>query len=93
MAVFIGVTLAFFANSEFASSLLKMSGRVKITAVGKGKGYNSIEDTDTCNLVINLQDGYKVLIPGMEIEAYANVKVHKSTTKPLIRANPKMFRQ
>lgn len=86
LAVTIGVTLAFFFNSDFASSLLKMSGRVKITAVGKGKEYNSIEDTDTCNLVINLQDGYKVLIPGMEIEAYANVKVHKSTTKPLIRA-------
>lgn len=86
LAVTIGVTLAFFFNSDFASSLLKMSGRVKITAVGKGKGYNSIEDTDTCNLVINLQDGYEVLIPGMEIEAYANVKVHKSTTMPLIRA-------
>lgn len=87
MAVLIGLTLAFFANSDFATSLLGMSGRVKITAVGRGDTYQSIEDKDgISNMLIYLQDGYQVLIPGMEIDAQVNVKVHKSTTKPLIRA-------
>lgn len=86
LAVTIGITLAFFFDEDFASSIIGMSGKVKITAVGKGNKYSSIEDTDTCNLVMYLQDGYSVLIPGMEIEMYANVKVHHSTTKPLLRA-------
>lgn len=87
LAVFIGVTLAFFANSDFATSLLGVSGRVKITAVGRGNIYQLIEDKDgISNMEIHLQDGYKILIPGMEIDAQANVKVHRSTTKPLLRA-------
>ena len=81
----IGITLAFFASSDFASSHVGMSGKVLIEAVGSGN--KSIEDTlNSCNLEIKLQDDYEVLIPGMEIEVIANCKVHKSTTKPLLRA-------
>jgi len=81
----VGITLAFFASSDFASSHVGMSGKVLIEAVGSGN--KLIEDTlDSCNLEVNLQDDYDVLIPGMEIEVIANCKVHKSTTKPLLRA-------
>ena len=84
LSVFIGVTIAFFANSEFATSLLGMSGKVKIEAVGKGN--KSIEDNSTCNLEIQLDRDYGVLIPNMPITIYANCKVKRSTTKPLLRA-------
>lgn len=64
-----------------------MSGKVKIEAVGKGQLYNSIEDDlESSRLEIFLSNGYTVLIPGMDIEANANVKVYKSSTSPLIRA-------
>lgn len=84
LSVFVGVTLAFFANSDFATSLLGMSGKVRIEAVGKGD--KSIEDNATCNLEIELDKEYGVLIPNMPITIYANCKVKKSTTKPLLRA-------
>lgn len=80
------LTLAFFFVSEFSSGYVGMSGKVDIEAVGSGTTYSSIEDTDTSNLVIKLEDNYDVLIPGMQIEAIANVKVMQSTTKPLLRA-------
>ena len=81
----VGITLAFFASGDFASSHVGMSGKVLIEAVGSGD--KSIEDTpSSSNLEIKLQDNYSVLIPGMEIEIIANCKVYKSTTKPLLRA-------
>lgn len=81
----VGITLAFFASGDFASSHVGMSGKVLIEAVGSGD--KSIEDTpSSSNLEIKLQDNYSVLIPGMEIEIIANCKVYRSTTKPLLRA-------
>ena len=79
----VGTTLAFFFASDYASSTVKMSGKVAIEAVGAGN--TTIEDTYKSNLVINM-DSYKKLIPGMELEMPANCKVYKSTTKPLLRA-------
>lgn len=87
LSITIGITLAFFASSDFASKLLGTSGRVKIEAVGDGD--KSIEDIipNSCNLEIRLDRDYGVLIPNMPITIYANCKVYKSTTKPLLRAN------
>lgn len=87
MTIFVGITLAFFASSDFATGFLGISGKVNITAVGRGNTYNEIEDKNgISNMIIYLQDGYSVLIPGMEIDAQVNVKVHRSTTTPLLRA-------
>lgn len=86
LSILIGFTLAFFSNYDFANKNVGMSGAVKIEAVGAGTAYSSIEDTETSNLVISFEDDYDVLIPGMEIDMPVNVKVYKSTTKPLIRA-------
>ena len=80
----IGATLAFFFHSDWASGYINMSGKVSIEAVGAGNA--SIEDDATCNLVINLDKNYPVLIPGMDINMPANVKVYQSTTSPLLRA-------
>lgn len=64
-----------------------MSGKVKITAVGKGELYNSIEDDIySSNLEIELDKNYGVLIPNMPINIIVNCKVSKSTTQPLLRA-------
>lgn len=83
----VSLTLAFFFNSDFASQWVKMSGRVSIEAVGRGDAYNSIEDTgSSANLDIQLDRDYGVLIPNMPLTIYANCKVKRSTTKPLIRA-------
>ena len=87
IAIIVGFTLAYFFTSDYASKYLDMSGKVKIEAVGKGTEYFSIEDTSTSsNLVIELEDNYDVLIPGMLIDMQANCRVYKSTTKPLLRA-------
>jgi len=80
----VGFTLAFFFESDWASNHVGMSGKVQIEAVGAGN--ETIEDTYTSKLVINLDNNYPVLIPGMDIEMPANVKVYQSTTKPLLRA-------
>lgn len=87
LSITIGITLAFFSNSDFASKFLGTSGRVKIEAVGDGN--KSIEDNipNSCNLEIRLDRDYGVLIPNMPITIYANCKVYRSTTKPLLRAN------
>lgn len=91
----VGIVIAYFFSDDFSSNNVNMSGRVEIVAVGNGTEYPStenpanypvIEDTDTSNLIIKLEDNYDVLIPGMEIEAFANVKVMYSSTKPLLRA-------
>ena len=83
----VSVTLAFFSSDDFASKFFGVSGKVQITAVGKGTEYASIEDTDTlCRLEIELDKGYNVLIPGMPVNAIVNCKVSRSTTKPLLRA-------
>lgn len=80
-------TLAFFYDHDWASSNVSMSGKVMIEAVGQGTEYKSIEDTTETNLVVNLDDNYDVLIPGMPITLYANCKVKRSTTMPLLRAD------
>jgi hypothetical protein len=82
--LFVGVTLAFFASSDFANSNITMSGKVQIEAVGRGD--LTVEDTASCNLEIYLDDTYEVLIPGMPIDLPANCKVMQSTTSPLLRA-------
>lgn len=83
----VSVTLAFFSSDEFASKFVGISGKVQITAVGKGTEYASIEDTDTlCKLEIELDRGYDVFIPNMPVNAIVNCKVTRSTTKPLLRA-------
>ncbi len=82
----VSLTLAFFVANDYATNYAQLSGKVMIEAVGKGTMYNSIEDSGTCNMVITLEDGYTVLIPGMQIDMHANVRVNRSTTKPLIRA-------
>ena len=87
LGVLIGITLAFLFNSDFASGFLGISGKVEIIAVGKGDEYNSIENgVSSSNLVIELDKGYKVLIPGMPLRMDVNCKVKRSTTKPLLRA-------
>ena len=80
----IGITIAFFYEDDWATSGVGMSGPVNIEAVGVGDV--SIEDADTCNLVVSLDDNYEVLIPGMPIDLTANCKVYQSNTKPLLRA-------
>ncbi|MBQ7352272.1 MAG: hypothetical protein IJW59_05395 [Clostridia bacterium] len=87
---FVSLTMAFFFDTDFASSNVSMSGKVVIEAVGEGDTYNSIEDTTTSNLVITLQDNHNVLIPNMEIYAYANCKIYRSLTMPLLRAKLQM---
>ena len=86
-ACVITFTLAFFFTSDWATSHLQMSGKVQITAVGKGDLYNSIEnDVNSSNLVIEYDRDYGVLIPGEPIRLDANCKVGRSTTMPLLRA-------
>lgn len=64
-----------------------MSGKVKIEAVGRGNEYKVIEDNyNSCNLDISYDKDYGVLIPNMPITIYANCRVKRSTTKPLLRA-------
>ena len=84
-------TIAFFYASDYANTLINMSGKVDILAVGDGDfddsdSFSSIEDTYTSNLVVSLNDGYNVLIPGGDVLINANCKVFQSTTKPLLRA-------
>jgi len=87
LSVFIGVTLAFFFSSDYASKDITMSGAVRIEAVGPAPARNSIEDTvTTTRLVVELDKTFNRLIPGMPISVPANCKVFKSTTKPLLRA-------
>ncbi|MGN0960962.1 MAG: hypothetical protein ACI4PF_02040 [Christensenellales bacterium] len=88
----VGITLAFFFDNDSASQNIQMSGQVRIEAVGEGDTYSSIEDTSTSsNLVIKLQDDYPVLVPNMEMEIYANCKVYKSNSKPLLRAKMELI--
>lgn len=82
-----GITLAFLANSDFASKWLGTSGKVKIEAVGKGDKAIDGRIPNSCNLEIDIDRDYGVLIPNMPITLYANCKVYKSTTKPLLRAS------
>lgn len=86
LSLLIGFTIAFFASDIWSSMNVQMSGPVRIEAVGAGTSYTSIEDTGTTNLIITLDEEYEVLIPGMPISVPANVKVYRSTTKPLMRA-------
>lgn len=87
LSIFVGVTLAFFFSSDYASKNITMSGAVKIEAVGPAPARNSIEDTvTTSKLVVELDKTYNKLIPGMPISIPANCKVYKSSTKPLLRA-------
>ena len=82
----VGITLAFFFANEWASNSVKLSGKVDIMA--EGPGDVSIEDTDNeCKLIINLDNGYNRFIPGMPIKMPVDVKVFRSTTMPLMRAN------
>ena len=83
-----GATIAYFFDSDWSSGVTQMSGKVLIEAVGEGDV--SIEDTHISKLTIGLDDGYTVLIPGMDLDIVANCKVSKSTTKPLMRASLKM---
>lgn len=84
----VSVTLAWMFADIYASKVTQMSGKVDIEAVGKGTEFASIEDTDSsCNLVIDLDNYYDVLIPGMPISCIVNCKVFRSTTKPLLRTS------
>lgn len=84
-------TLAYMYDDIFSTGTITMSGKVDIEAVGVGEQYKSIEDTaSSSNLVIELDDIYKVLIPGMPIDIIANCKVSQSTTTPLLRAKVEM---
>lgn len=87
LVLVVSSTIAFFFDSNFGSGKIVMSGAVNIEAVGKGEAYESIEDTSTSNMLVTLGNNYKVLIPGMPISLDANVKVYRSTTKPLLRAD------
>lgn len=87
VTISVSITLAWFYVQDWANNGVEMAGKVNILAVGKGDEYHSIEDSaESSNLVVSLSDGYNVLIPGAEIDARANVKIFKSTTKPLLRA-------
>ena len=87
LCTFVSITLAFFFADDFATSNVKMSGRVEIEAVGAGTDYETIENgEDSCNLIVYLDPEYDVLIPGMPITVPANVKVMQSSTMPLLRA-------
>lgn len=83
-SIVVGITIAFFYHDDWATSGIGTSGPVNILAVGKGDV--SIEDENTCNLVIDIDDEYDVLIPGMPIDMTANCKVFYSSTHPLLRA-------
>jgi len=92
VSCFIGITLAFFTDNDFADKGVTMSGKVLIEAVGKATAYESIEDTENNGVVstklkINILDNYDYLIPGTPLEIPVNCKVLKSTTKPLLRAS------
>lgn len=87
LCTIVSLTLAFFFSSDWTAKYVQMSGKVDIEAVGKGNAFNSIEDTvSSCNLEIEIDRDYGVLIPNMPITVYANCKVKQSTTKPLLRA-------
>jgi len=92
----VGVTIAFFSDSEYASKYQQMSGVVEIEAVGDDLGEVSIEDTYTYdgdgnvtghnqNLITSITLGDRI-IPNMPLDIIANCKVKKSTTNPLLRA-------
>ena len=96
----ITLTIAYFYNDDFSTSMINMSGKVKIEAVGEGvcdcvvqgktecedPSHKSIEDTHTSNLIITLDQDYEVVIPGMPLGIDANCKIYKSNTSPLLRA-------
>lgn len=96
----ITLTIAYFYNDDFSTSMINMSGKVKIEAVGEGvcdcvlqgktecedESHKSIEDTHTSNLIITLDQDYEVVIPGMPLSIDANCKIYKSNTSPLLRA-------
>ena len=87
----VGITLAFFFSSDYASNWVGLSGPVNIEAVGRdGKSIEDIEATEdsekVSKLVINLSDGFSTIIPGMPISLTANCKVYQSDTMPLLRA-------
>ena len=87
----VGITLAFFFSSDYASNWVGLSGPVNIEAVGRnGQPIEDIEATEdsdkVCRLVIDLSDGFSTIIPGMPISLTTNCKVYKSDTKPLLRA-------
>ncbi len=87
LCTIVSLTVAFFFSSDWATKYVQLSGRVSIEAVGKGTAYNSIEDTvSSCNLDIDIDRDYGVLIPNAPLSIYANCKVNQSTTKPLLRA-------
>lgn len=79
-------TLAYYFDSDWASNVVEMSGKVNIEVVSKSPNYKSIEDDEEGKLIIYFEDDYSVHIPGAWIEPTANVKIFKSTTKPLLRA-------
>ena len=94
------LTIAFFYHDDFSTSMITMSGKVKVEAVGEGvcdcvvagktecedPSHKSIEDTHTSNLIITLDQDYEVVIPGMPLGVDANCKIYKSNTSPLLRA-------
>ena len=94
------LTIAFFYHDDFSTSMITMSGKVKIEAVGEGvcdcvvagktecedPSHKSIEDTHTANLIITLDQDYEVVIPGMPLGIDANCKIYRSNTSPLLRA-------
>ena len=94
------LTIAFFYHDDFSTSMITMSGKVKVEAVGEGvcdcvvqgktecedPSHSSIEDTHTANLIITLDQDYEVVIPGMPLGIDANCKIYKSNTSPLLRA-------
>lgn len=85
--VCIGSVLAYFIADDWASNIIGLSGKVDIEVVSRSDTYTSIQNTtDENKLIIYFEDNYSVLIPNALIEPTANVKVYKSTTKPLIRA-------
>lgn len=87
LCAIVSLTVAFFFSSDWATKYVQLSGSVRIEAVGKGSAHSSIEDTvSSCNLDIDIDRDYGVLIPNAPLAIYANCKVSKSTTKPLLRA-------
>lgn len=87
LCTIVSLTIAFFFSSEWTAKYVQLSGRVSIEAVGRGTAYNSIEDRGSvCKLDIQIDRDYGVLIPNAPLTVYANCKVSRSTTKPLLRA-------
>lgn len=84
LSLLVMTTIAFFYHDDWGNNNVQTSGPVNILAVGTGD--NSIEDTNTSNLVVDIGEEYDVLIPGMPIYITANCKVFKSNTHPLVRA-------